>query len=296
MNGRNQGKPFPIERGSAWAITLLLTVLMTVTIVCVLIVQMMTSVGLHMSIATGDDAVNAQISYIHEKIDEMAEEYGFDAKTVKKAVSADEIRSFNAEVAAWWSALLIQGKMKDAPSWYSSEIEESLYNAIQKNNPEENPQTIAEDLTSMIQNTLFPLRESLMSKGMSIAQEKVDIPSLIRTLQRIPVLGMTTCLLAAGLIALLLGREFFRVLKHYGTALAGTGLTITAAVLIFIFLRPGDILAEASVPFADGFSMIAGRFGMNAGLTVAILLISGYLCLIVYNRIKGRNDAAELAE
>ena len=292
MNTPRLKKAYPAERGGAWLFTFLLTILLTVTIVCALTVQMMTSVGLHMTIATGDDVVNEQISHIYEKIDEMAEAYGFDPKTVRKAVSADEIRSFNAEVAAWWSALLTQGKMKDAPSWYSSEIEESLYHAIQAKNTDGNPETIAEDLTAVIQNTLFPL----MSKGMSVAQEHVDIPSLIRALRRLPMLGLAACLFAAGLIALLLGREFFRVLKHYGTALAGAGLTIASAVLIFIFLRPGDILAEASVHLASGFGVIAGRFGTNAGVAAAVLLVSGYLCLILYNRIKNRTDAAEITE
>ena len=294
MSVAKRRSALPAERGCAWILTFLLTVLLTVTVVCVLTVQTMTSAGFHMAVATGDDVVNGQVARIYDKIDEMAEVYGFDAKNVRKAVNTDEIRSFNREVATWWSTLLIQGKMKDAPSWYSSEIEDAVYNATRLKELEETPETIAEDLTAMMETTLFPLRESLMSKGMNIAQEKVDIPSLIRALRRMPMLGLTACLFAAGMIALLLGREFSRSLKYYGTALAGTGFATAAVVVIVAILRPGEILSEASEPLADGFCAVAGRLGLAAGVIIAALLAAGYLCLFLYNRTKGRNEAAGL--
>ena len=109
MSKAKQGTAFPAEKAAAWLFTFLLSAFLTMSILCALAVQMMTSTGLHLTIATGDDVVNEQIRYIHGKIDEMAEEYGFEAATVKKSVSADEIRSFNKDVATGWSLLLTQG-------------------------------------------------------------------------------------------------------------------------------------------------------------------------------------------
>ena len=78
--------------------------------------------------------------------------------------------------------------------------------------------------------------------------------------------------------------------------MAGTSLVTAAAVVIFAVLRPGEILSEASEPLAEGFGAVAGRLGLAAGVIIAVLLSAGYLCLFLYNRIKGRNEAAGLRE
>ena len=297
MSKAKQGTAFPAEKAAAWLFTFLLSAFLTMSILCALAVQMMTSTGLHLTIATGDDVVNEQIRYIHGKIDEMAEEYGFEAATVKKSVSADEIRSFNKDVATWWSLLLTQGKMKDTPSWYSSEIEESLYNATRMKNLDEDTQALSEDLTALVQNTLFPLRESLMSKGNSIIQENVDVPSLIRAVRRLPMLAITVCLFTAGVVALLLGREIRQCLKQYGTAVAGAGMAVAVFILIILYLQPADMIAEASVPFANVFRAVTARFSTAGGIAAAVAAAAGYLCLFLYNRGKKKdNDNPEIAQ
>lgn len=289
-------QPFLPERGGAWVFTVLLSMLLTATIICTLAVRMMTSSELHLAIATGDDTVQHQTSIIHDRIDLIAEAYGFDAESVKKAVSTDEIRNFNKETAAWWSTFLIQGKMKDAPIWYSSEIEESLYNADRSNNPAEDPQFIAEDLTTIIQNTLFPFRDSLMNKGNSILQDSVDVPNIIRTLRRLPLLGFAACLLMAGMIALFLGRGFYHCLKHYGTAMAAAGLTSVSLIILILLFRPGRILAEGSIALADVVGVIASYFGTRIGLAAVGLIVAGFVCLILYRRIINGKETQELPE
>ena len=97
-------------------------------------------------------------------------------------------------------------------------------------NQKEDPRVIAADLTDIVERTVFPMRGTLMTKGMDLAQSKADIPGIIRTVRKLPPLGLVLCILAAGMIALLLGREIQQSLKHFGTALAGAGIIIISTI------------------------------------------------------------------
>jgi hypothetical protein len=296
MNRGGEKKAFPLERGLAWIVTVLLTLFITAAILCTLSVQLLTSESLHTAIATGDAVVNSEIRYIHEKIDEMAAEYGFSAERMKEVVGKEEIRRINRETASWWTALLTEGKTEEAPRWYSSQVEEILYETMPEENRKEDPQTIASDLMDMVERTVFPLRETLISTGMSYVQEKADIVSLVRTMRGLPLISLMCCLAAAGAVALLMGREIFRSLKYYGSALAGAGFAIISTIVIILLLRPAEFIAEASRPLMIELETVAGRIFMAAGAIVAILLAAGYICLVKYrNRKTKKTSVSERA-
>ena len=74
MNTRNKGGARPAERGCAWIVTILMTLLLAAAILGSAVLQMMASAGLHLSVAADDSMLDKQFRSICENIDMMADE------------------------------------------------------------------------------------------------------------------------------------------------------------------------------------------------------------------------------
>jgi len=281
--GMNRKALLP-ERGAAWILTFFLTVLLSVTLLSTIAVQAFSSSGLHLRVATDNGLMDGEIHHIYEQIDRMAEEYGFSAEAVKSSVSQEELKNKNSEAAAWWTRLLTEGEMSAFPKWDASSIEEAVYSTIDAEKSPEEPRAIVADIVSVIERAVFPMRESLLTTGMKYVETSVDLAGSVRSLQKVPLFALMLSLLVAGLIALLLGREFIRCLKHFGTAVAGTGMVLAAVCVTTLVLQPSKMFAQASERVAETIRFLLGRIGTEAGLMIIILLAVGYLCLIIYRK------------
>lgn len=290
MKAQTGLKAFPHERGIAWVLTFLLAGCLAITILSVLTVQILTNAGLHLGVTTDGSVVDSQLEHIHENVDILAEEYGFSAEAVKKIISRDELLRVNREIAAWWTHLLSEGDTATMPRWYSPDLEETVASSMNRETSQIDPQTIAADLTEIVERTVFPLRETLLTTGMNLVNERADVPGVIRSVARIPLLGIVLSIAIAGLIALLMGRETDRSLKYYGTAVAGTGISVLAAMIILLYMGPKAMVADASRPLAGEIGALLGKIGWEAGLGALLLLSVGYVCLIVYRRRKIRKS------
>ncbi len=277
------------ERGCAWAVTFLLTVFLLIALLSSIALQAMTSAGLHLQVANDDSVLERQMLRIYEKIDLLADEYGFSAEIVKAAVSREELAEMNQKAAAWWTRLLTDGEADPFPRWYSGSIEDAVYDALDSEKFREDPRTIVADLTDIIERTVIPLREILLTSGMDLVKMRIDVSGTIRSLQKIPVLCLMMCLVSTGLIALLLGREMILLLRHYGTAMAATGLLIMTVGVIMITLRLRETIAQASGELAWSFNTLMGKINMEGILLSVGLLGIGYACLFLY-----RNKANSL--
>ena len=280
----------PAECGGAWIVTFLLTIFLSAAVLGSAVLQMMTSAGLHLSVAADDSMLEEQFRSICENIDLMAEEYGFSADAVKATISRDELKEMNRKSAEWWTRLLTEGEDSTLPRWHNSSIEDVIYAEAEVRELGETPRTIVTDLTEMIENTVFPVRETLIGFGTKIAKDKADIRGIVRTVRKIPTLCLGLALACAGLIALLLGREPVRWLKHYGTSAAAAGLIVLAGCIAFLASRPIAVIEEASKGLADEFGTMIGKTGTGTGLAAVILLAAGYACLILYRRKAGKNS------
>ena len=288
---QNKKKALPAERGCAWIVTFLLIVFLTAAILGSAVLQMMTSAGLHLSVAADDGMLDEQFRTICENIDLMAEEYGFSAEAVKATVSREELKEMNRKSAEWWTRLLTEGEDSTLPRWHNSAIEDIIYAEAEEKELGETPRNIVTDLTEMIENTVFPVRETLIGFGTKIAKDKADIRGIVQSVRKLPLLCLAICLACAGLIALLLGREPFRCLKHFGTAAAAAGLIVLAGCAAFLASRPTAMIVEASRGLAGEFGTMAGKTGTGTGLAAALLLAAGYACLILYRRKAWKNSA-----
>ena len=288
---QNKKKALPAERGCAWIVTFLMIVFLTAAILGSAVLQMMTSAGLHLSVAADDGMLDEQFRTICENIDLMAEEYGFSAEAVKATVSREELKEMNRKAAEWWTRLLTEGEDSTLPRWHNSAIEDIIYAEAEEKELGETPRNIVTDLTEMIENTVFPVRETLIGFGTKIAKDKADIRGIVQSVRKLPLLCLAICLACAGLIALLLGREPFRCFKHYGTAAAAAGLIVLAGCAAFLASRPTAMIEEASRGLAGEFGTMAGKTGTGTGLAAALLLAAGYACLILYRRKAWKNSA-----
>ena len=298
MSMEKQGGIRSAERGCAWAAAFLLMVFLTVALLSAIGLQMVTSAGLHLSVAADEGMLDRQLQEIYANIDRMAAEYGFPADEIKATVSRKDLEEFNRKTAEWWTRLLTEGEGGVNPRWYSGSIEDVIYAAAGDGLlREEEPSTVVNDLTKMIEYTVFPVRDTTVAFGSRFAKDKVDIKGIIRSLQKLPMLSLLMGLACAGLIALLLGREPIHSMKYYGTAAAASGFTVLAACAAFLVLRPTEMIAEASAGLAEEFSTLTGKVGIGMGATAALLLAAGYCCLILYRRKAGKNGRnAGLAE
>ena len=281
----------PAERGCAWAVTFLLTIFLAAAVLGSAALQMATSAGLHLNVAADDGMLDEQLRTIYGNIDLMAEEYGFSAGAVKASIGREELEEMNRKSAEWWTRLLTEGEDSTLPRWHNGAIEDIIYAEAEEKELGETPRTIVTDLTEMIENTVFPVRETLIGFGTKIAKDKADIRGIVQSVRKLPTLCLAIGLACAGLIALLLGREPYRYLKHYGTAAAAAGLIVLAGCTAFLASRPTAIVEEASKGLADEFGTMIGKAGLGTGLAAAFLLIAGYACLILYRRKAGKNGA-----
>lgn len=288
MNAQIRQRAYPLERGIAWVMTFLLAGCLAITILSILTVQILTNAGLHLGVATDGAVIDSQLEHIHANVDMLAEEYGFSADAVKKIINREELMRVNREIAAWWTHLLTEGDTATMPRWYSPDLEETVASSMKSDTPQMDPQTIVADLTEMVERTVFPLRETLLTTGMDLVNERADVPGVIRSLTKLPMLGLVMSLAAAGLIALLMGREIIHSLKYYGTAAAGTGFAVLASMIILLCMGPKAMVAEASRPLAGEIGSLLGRIGWEAGLGALALLAVGYGCLILYRRKGGK--------
>ncbi len=291
MNREKQRLPRTAERGCSWAVTFLLMIFLTLTILSFTALRMITSAGLHLSVAADDSLLDHQMQEICANIDLMAAEYGFPADEVKATVSRDELKEFNRKTAEWWTRLLTEGEGGVNPRWYSGSIEDIVYAAAgDQLLREEEPQTVVTELTKMIEYTVFPIRETTVAFGSKFVKDRVDIKGIIRSVQKLPMLCLMASLACAGLIALLLGREPFLSVRHYGTAAAASGLTVLAACITFLAVRPLTMITEASAGLAEEFGTLTDKGGAGMGAAAVFLLAAGYLCLILYRRKTGRTS------
>ena len=285
MSAKKAGRAFLPERGLAWIAAFLLTALLTVFLLSAFAVQAMTSARLHLQSATSSGVVNGQVDSIREYIDLLAKEYDFSAEEVKATVSRDELEAYNRSAAEWLTRLLTEGQSEAVPRWYSADLENAVYSAMSGQKAED-ANTVVTELSRKIDRMVFPLRETVLATGLNIANSKADLPGIIRTVRKLPLLGLGLSFLAAGMIALLMGREITRSMKYYGTALAGTGFTVIAAWIVILFLRLNTEAAEASAVLGQEIGSMAGILALESGIVTLFLLAGGYLCLHLYRKKK----------
>jgi hypothetical protein len=271
------------ERSFAWAAVLLLTIFLTLTILSSLSMQVLLSKSLHSRAAMDASITDGQITRIHEKIDFLAEEYSFDANAVKALIRREELIRMNQEIAVWWTQIMATGWIEDAPKCTITGLQETIQASLGENTGV-TAEEIAEVIGDTVRKTVLPVRETLLTTGIGYISNRVNWPETVHLAYGVPVLCLLLSMLMAGLIALLLARQIRISLMFYGTAAAGTALSVLAACICSYLMDFHGMIAQVTDGLAHEYSVMMGRIMLEAGVLVIGLLIGGIYCLHRYRR------------
>ena len=281
-------KPYLPARIASWICAVLLTTVLTGTVLCTAAVQALTSEENHIRIATDPQVIDGQMERIAGAVRDLAEEYGFSAEPVIRAVSRDEITELNTSMAGWWTKIVTEGIMDDEPSWTADALVpvmlETMDPEADSSDSYEKAVKAAEEIEKTVRAGAMPVRMPILSFGLRYLRRMADIPGAVRTASRLPVLGAAAGLLLAGLIALLTAAGIRVSLRYYGAAFGGAGIAAAFCMILARTAGIPEMISEAS----EGMSRQAGlafrEMALETGLYILILLAAGTACLVTYIR------------
>ena len=180
-------------RIAAWVCAVLLTVALACTLLSITAVRMLTSEESHIRISTDRKVIAGQMEKIAGAVRDLAEEYGFSAEPVIRAIPQDDISELNIQMARWWTRIATEGIMESVPSWSA----ESLIPAIMETmdpgkvsgDPFDKAAEAAGEIEKTVQEAAMPVRTSLIAFGVRYLNRRVDLPGAVRTASRFPALG-----------------------------------------------------------------------------------------------------------
>ncbi len=275
-------------RIAAWVCAVLLTVALACTLLSITAVRMLTSEESHIRISTDRKVIAGQMEKIAGAVRDLAEEYGFSAEPVIRAIPQDDISELNIQMARWWTRIATEGIMESVPSWSA----ESLIPAIMETmdpgkvsgDPFDKAAEAAGEIEKTVQEAAMPVRTSLIAFGVRYLNRRVDLPGAVRTASRFPALGGAACLLLAGMIALLTARKVRTSLKYYGAAFGGAGIAAAFCMILAGTAGIQEMISRVSEGMSRQTGLAIRGLVLEGGLYILILLAAGAACLIIYTR------------
>ena len=232
-----------------------------------------------------NDLIREEQELIRERIDALAELYGFDPEPVKEFVDEEKLRSLNAQASAWWSSVLQNGKAGDELSWDTSDLREVLYAdplltaERDWNKAESNAIAIAQEIQESVFRVILPMRQNVIRLGLKKIGDRVDLANVISFFMGVPWAILALCALLAGLIALLESRELVRALVYIGSALGGAVLVLAALAALYLLAGILPMIREASQSLTIQYRAEENRALITAAVLAALMAAGCILCL-----------------
>ena len=232
-----------------------------------------------------DNLIREEQELIRERIDALAELYGFDPEPVKEFVDEEKLRSLNAQASAWWSSVLQNGKAGDELSWDTSDLREVLYAdpllTAERDwiKAESNAIAIAQEIQESVFRVILPMRQNVIRLGLKKIGDRVDLANVISFFMGVPWAILALCALLAGLIALLESRELVRALVYIGSALGGAVLVLAALAALYLLAGILPMIREASQSLMIQYRAEENRALITAAVLAALMAAGCILCL-----------------
>ncbi len=265
---------------------LILTACLSATLASLLGVQILTSRGLHERAALSTEVVDLQMRVIEEKITALAEKENFNPKDILSLVTREEAEALDRKMAAWWMDALENGKMAEKPEFdLKGAREKLLADEAFVSGLDEMMISITADRIVMeaqraIQGTAVQYRDSLVEAGLKRVRDQISLPKIMELLKRVPLAGAMGCLLAAGLIALLMSRKLMTAGQYIGGAMGAAGLLCVLAWFLLRQLNLQGMISEASEALSLQTAHLRGTLDLEILGTAAGLLLLGTLLMI----------------
>lgn len=222
---------------------------------------------------------------IRARVNDLGDIYGFAPESAMKAVTPEILDELNEQAAAWWNAVLTEGRPGAEPEWDLTDLrnglreDPALTEGMDTERAEETVYAAADAVGKTVVRTVLPMRQNLMILALTKVGQRIDIPDLIRFGTGVPWAMLAACLLLSGVVALLESRRLTESLKYLGSA-AGAAALVTAATLILIFFAPfSGLIGEASASLQAQYDALLSDAVIRLGAWTASLLILCGVCL-----------------
>lgn len=276
-----------------YVLALFLTLCLAGACISALAALLMTSESLHEHVALNQQVIGAQLRRVQTTIEQLAQEYGFAPETALKHVTRDSLRTYNQAMTSWWMGLLGDQPELEPPFPNMLDLELDICEdaGFQATVPDALQRVTARDdiayvIGTSIQETVLPVRLSLVSLAVPLVLRQVHVPLLVTWLTRLPLLMLGAALVAMLLLLAIRGRKGW--LNISSAWLAATLLLLGALVLLGCMNLPARI-GELS-PMLELQLMTLGRLlALPAILAMAVMLGVSALTLAIYARREARS-------
>lgn len=242
--------------------------------------------------AMDEDGAQVSSAVIHEeqqlareRITKLADLYGFEAEPVIGLITEETLRDLNSQASRWWSTLLKDGKVSEAPGWDTEELTETLEQDALLNRMDDAEragylkQSAAEDISKSIIRMVLPMRLQTLRLGMQKVEKRVDVQNVITFLLGVPWAALALCALLAGLIMLLGSRRFTGTVRYIGYALGAAALVLVALMILYLSAGILPMVREASAGLTIQYRNILSGTMVRAGILAAVMAAGCVLCL-----------------
>lgn len=273
MNERIPGMPGAASHMLAAVLALLLTLCVLLCGVSCAAKAVLSDAALHERVALSAPVQAAQRARIGGKVAALAENYAFDPETVSGFITDERLAQYNRDVIAWWMGLMGEEPVLKAPSWPTDGMLEAVMDdpLFQESTPSGRRKAVARDqvtagVAQAIQESVLPLRATLISLALSKVLSRVDVPGYMAYVPYLPWMAAAAAVLCAALMLLAMGKRPVRALAYIGGGLAAGGLCLLCLMAATAwFDLPGQV-AQVSAILSLQAETLLGLLGRGMGL------------------------------
>ncbi|MER1992818.1 MAG: hypothetical protein ABS897_02225 [Eubacteriales bacterium] len=232
-----------------------------------------------------DAVIREEQQLARERVAKLADLYGFEAEPVNGLITEETLRDLNSQASLWWSTLLKDGKIGDAPSWDTEILSETLDDDGFLNRTKDVEraeylkQAAAEEVSNSIVRMVLPMRSQTLRLGLKKVENRVDLPNVIMFFLGVPWAALALCALLAGLIALLESRKFTGAKRFVGYALGAAALVLIALMILYLNAGILPMIREASAGLTIQYRNVVTGTMIKAGILAAAMAAGCILCL-----------------
>ena len=282
-----------------YGLTLLLTASLVLACVLTLAEALLTDRALHERVALDDRVIDIQVARIDGEIRALAETHRFAPETVLELISQDYVRDYGREAVAWWMGLLTGESPAEAPFPDTSAIEEAVKadELFRENTEDFMRRAVARDeiaypMGKTLQQTVLPIRVSLVSLAMPELTEQVDVAALLGLLGRV---RSWLCMAAVAFLALLMLTQGERRCLYGSAGLLAADVLLIAMTACAALAKLPQAMVEMSAILSLQLSvLLEALLPVVLAVEIALLLLGAGM-LILYG-VKARRAAKRLQE
>ena len=271
-----------------WLLTFLLTGVMILFCVSFLgqqaIIPAMNEEGAPVS----DAVVREETRLVGERIQTLADLYGFPAEQAVSVAGEDTIRDLNAQASRWWSSILLTGRPTEKISWNAElqlPAEEAEADIPETENEAQNLAAAGlEEVRRGVIRTVLPVRQEVIEPGLQKVRKRIDLPNLLAFAVGMPWAALALCALLAGLIALLESRKIRLSLQYIGAALGAAAIVLVATGVLFQYAGIESMIREASESLTVLYREVLSQTAVRAAVMTAVMAAGCILCMTLSRR------------